>query len=262
MNQTNFNFCFKKLFPFSFFLLIGGACKKETANTLLVTDNVVASLEDSATIKSDLALVKAIVGDKGSLFLVSKKQPVGFYMTDNRLNVLSSNTKSITLNEFSSFITAFNKGGVVAVGTRVLSEKADSVKTGFYKIKVNDEWADDKPIPAGLYHFSFSPVNRNDPSLFSNLNLSFNSNADGSINGTPALYFTGIQLFGWQSQLVSLVKFNSTTLVSTYAIDGVATFGVQMGSGSTIGWGSNFTFLISINTNEISDKSVTISLKN
>jgi hypothetical protein len=62
--------------------------------------------------------------------------------------------------------------------------------------------------------------------------------------------------------LISLVKFNSTTLVSTYAIDGVATFGVQMGSGSTIGWGSNFTFLISINTNEISDKSVTISLKN
>jgi hypothetical protein len=58
------------------------------------------------------------------------------------------------------------------------------------------------------------------------------------------------------------VSFNSSTLISTFAITGVATFGVQMGSGTTVGWGSNVTFYITINMDEYASKPVSIYANN
>ncbi len=129
-------------------------------------------------------------------------------------------------------------------------------------IKANDELADDGPGPAGLHRYTFGPLEGGNSSLFANMNIAFNTYADGSVNGSPSLYFSGITLFGWQTQQTSQISFNASTSTSTFVITGVATFGIQLGGGSTIGWGSNLTFYVTLNMDENSSKPVMIYAQN
>jgi hypothetical protein len=256
MKQSKSNNILQKgiIIPLIFFGLV--ACKKEKSSSL----NEVAM----TTAASDIAAVKSVVGDRGNLFVLSSQGVGGAVDTEfnTSVNSLSSNIKPMSLIEFSKLFVSLTKDSLYATGIRIEKQQGDSVKLESNAIKVNDEWADDGPGPAGLYRFTFGPTNGNNPSFFSNLNLSFNSNSNGSINGTPSLYFSGLQLFGWQTQQTSLVSFNSSTLISTFAITGVATFGVQMGSGTTVGWGSNVTFYITINMDEYASKPVSIYANN
>lgn len=251
MKQINLVDRFKKatIIPIAFSLLI--ACKKE--NISLV------KAEDLSTTESDLALVKSIVGERGNLFVMSSAVPSGKKNSESgkSANSLSSNIKTLDIKDFSKIFESLTNDSIFATGISI-KKQADSLQLESNAIKVNDEWADDGPGPAGLYRFTFGPSSGNNPSFFSNLNLSFNSNSDGSINGTPSLYFSGIQLFGWQSQNTSLVSFNPSTFVSTFAVTGVATFGIQLGNGTTLGWGSNVTFYISVSMDEFSTKPVSI----
>lgn len=251
MKQINLVDCLKKvtIIPIAFSLLI--ACEKESSSSIKEA-NV-------ATIESDLALVKSIVGKRGNLFVMYSTDPNGKINNESgkSANSLSSNIRTIEIKDFSKIFESLTSDSIFATGIMV-KKQGDSLQLRSNAIKVNDERADDGPGPAGLYRFTFGPSSGNNPSFFSNLNLSFNSNSDGSINGTPSLYFSGIQLFGWQSQNTSLVSFNPSTFVSTFAVTGVATFGIQMGSGTTLGWGSNITFYISVNMDEFATKPVSI----
>lgn len=256
MKQVKLNKVLQKgiIIPFIIFGLV--ACKKENSSSL--------NEATLTTLASDIAAVKSVVGERGSLFVLSTKGVGGIVDKElnTSVNALSSTIKPMTLVDFSKLFVSLTQDSIYATGIRIEKQQGDSVKLESNGIKVNDEWADDGPGPAGLYRFTFGPANGNNPSFFSNLNLSFNSNSDGSINGTPSLYFSGLQLFGWQNQQTSLVSFNSSTLVSTFAITGVATFGVQMGGGTTIGWGSNVTFYITINMDEYASKPVSIYANN
>lgn len=251
MKQINLVGCLKKLtiIPIAFSLLI--ACKKESGYS--------TKEENLATIESDVALVKSIVGKRGNVFVMPSADLGGKINNESgtSANSLSSNIGTIDIKVFSKIFESLTSDSIFATGISV-KKQGDSLQLRSNAIKVNDEWADDGPGPAGLYRFTFGPSSGNNPSFFSNLNLSFNSNVDGSINGTPSLYFSGVQLFGWQSQNTSFVSFNPSTFVSTFAVTGVATFGIQMGSGTTLGWGSNITFYISVNMDEFSTKPVSI----
>ncbi len=98
--------------------------------------------------------------------------------------------------------------------------------------------------------------------MFSALNLAFNTKSDGSINGAPSLYFSGIQLFGWQPQQTSLIAFNSSTYTSTFSVTGVVVFGIQLGGGTTLGWTSRLTLYVTINMSEDAKNPVVISAQN
>lgn len=106
------------------------------------------------------------------------------------------------------------------------------------------------PRPAGLYRYSFSPLQNGNTSLFSNLNIAFNTNTNGSIYGTPSIYFTGINLFSWSPQQTSQISFNPSTFTSTFTITGNVVFGIQFSGGFTIGWSTTTTFYVIINMDD------------
>jgi hypothetical protein len=187
--------------------------------------------------------------------------------------------KTLTLEEFANLYKSIKSNTDSAFGVRIDSSyakedasntnKSNSIPSNSLPssssnlsngnvIKANDELADDGPGPAGLRRFTFYPLENGNSSLFANMNIAFNTNADGSINGNPSLYFSGITLFGWQTQQTSQISFNPNTSTSTFAITGVATFGIQIGGGATIGWGSNITFYVTLNMDENATKPVMI----
>ena len=126
-------------------------------------------------------------------------------------------------------------------------------------IKVNDELAEDGPGPAGLHRYEFHNGNN---VLFSTLNIAFNTNADGSINGVPSIYYSGFTFFGWQTQQVSEISFNPYNLTSTLSVMGVITYVIQLGGGMTIGWTTNMIYHVTINTDENAFKPVVIYTQN
>jgi hypothetical protein len=162
--------------------------------------------------------------------------------------------KLLSLLEFKSAFDVLNTDSTLLTAILIDSPSNEGI---IKSSTLNSNVYIDRPRQPGLYRYSFSPMVNGNTSYFSNLNLSFNIGNNGSIIGTPSLYFSGINLFSWQPFQSSMISFNPQTYISTYAITGLTVFGIQLG-GLTIGWSSTITFYIRINTNEFSNATVTI----
>lgn len=211
-----------------------------------------------------IAAVKKIVGNEGTVF-VKEKFPIPQNQQVAAVDKETRIIKTLTLEEFANLYRSIKLNTDSGIGIRIDSssvqnESSNSIKSN--SIKANDELADDGPGPAGLHRYTFGPLEGGNTSLFANMNIAFNTNSDGSINGVPSLYFNGITLFGWQTQQTSQISFNPYNSTSTFAITGVATFGIQLGGGATIGWGSNITFYVTLNMDENTSKPVMIYAQN
>ena len=240
------------------------SCTKDTQVPNSDNANNLAATASNIAEQEAIAAVKKIVGNEGTVFVKEKSSsPQNQQVTavDKETRII----KTLTLEEFANLYKSIKSNTDSAIGIRVDSssmknESSNSIQSN--SIKVNDELAEDGPGPAGLHRYSFGPLEGGNTSLFANMNIAFNTNADGSINGSPSLYFNGITLFGWQTQQTSQISFNASTSTSTFAITGVATFGIQLGGGSTIGWGSNMTFYVTLNMDENTSKPVVIYAQN
>jgi hypothetical protein len=247
------------------------SCTKDANFTASPDLNNPAYASPNLTEQEAIVAVKKIVGNEGTVFVKEKftnLQNQQVTAVDKETRII----KTLTLEEFANLYKSIKLNTDSGIGIRAdlanystNSTKSNSITitaSSGNSIKANDELADDGPGPAGLHRYTFSPLENGNSSLFANMNIAFNTNADGSINGVPSLYFNGITLFGWQTQQTSQISFNISTLSSTFAITGVATFGIQIGGGTTIGWGSNMTFYVTLNMDENASKPVVIYAQN
>ncbi len=208
-----------------------------------------------------IAAVKKIVGNEGTVF-VKEKFPIPQNQQVAAVDKETRIIKTLTLEEFAKLYKSIKLNTDSGIGIRIDSssvqnESSNSIKSN--SIKANDELADDGPGPAGLYRYEF---HNGSSVLFSSLNIAFNTNADGSINGVPSIYYSGYTFFGWQTQQVSEISFNPSTSTSTFSIMGVITYGIQLGGGMTIGWTNNMTYNVTINMDEKATKPVVIYTQN
>ncbi len=207
--------------------------------------------------------LKKIVGDEGDFFIITGKLDGVLNSDKSSPELMKKNIPRLSLSDFAKVYKLLQSGSLYKSGTLINFKSLDTIKRKSSSVVIGDEWADDDgPGPAGTYRYLFNYLNSNNPSLFSALNLAFNTNSDGSINGAPSLYFSGIQLFGWQPQQTSLIAFNSSTYTSTFSVTGVVVFGIQLGGGTTLGWTSRLTLYVTINMSEDAKNPVVISAQN
>lgn len=231
-----------KFIKYLFILIVFAGCKKD----------IDISNQNSIE-KNAINEVKKIVGDDGNIFIMPISNDTGninHTNTDDKINI-------IKIEIFKNLYEQIQKDTLPHFFKIVI----DSATLNFDTYKINsliflDD--DEDPRPAGLYRYSFGPLKNGNTSFFANLNLAFNTNQDGSINGSPSLYYSGINLFSWQPQQMSQISFNPYTYVSMFAITGTISFGIQTSGGMTIGWTSTITYYVSINMNEYNSNPVII----
>ena len=225
-----------KLFYTSIFIissLIG--CVKENNTPEVISES-----------KAILA-IKNIVGEKGNVSILSNHSNVG----NQSMQINTDSVQLLSLKDFQVALGALQADSNAP--TAVLIDSPTQLNTNIKSNSIkslDDEEDDDRPKPAGLYRYSFLPKTGGNTSYFSDMNLSYNTGANGEIIGTPSLYFSGLHLFNWQPTQTSAISFDPITYTSSFAVTGTTTFGIQFG-GFTIGWSSNITFYITIHNDEL-----------
>jgi len=275
----------KKLFIAILTCITIFSCTKDAKSPDSPDSTSPSSLASKLAEEEAIAAVKKIVGNEGTVFVKEKFSSLqNQQVTPQNQQVTSVDKetriiKTLTLEEFANLYKSIKSNTDSGIGVRIDSSYAkedasnsiqsNSIPSNSLQansnnfsngnvIKANDELADDGPGPSGLYRFGF---NNGGNILFSTLNVAFNTNEDGSINGVPSIYYSGYTFFGWQTQQTSQITFNSSNSTSTFSVMGVITYGIQLG-GMTIGWTSNMTYNVTINMDENAKNHVTIYTQN
>ena len=189
--------------------------------------------------------VQKIVGNEGNVFVITNLSS----NKKNSVNINGQNIVTVNLEKFKDIVNQLKSDTLPHNGIKYFdSVFIDNVKIKIAALNSFDEW--DGPKPAGMYRYYFGPLQNGNSSFLTNLNISFNTNQDGSMHGSPSIYFSGITLFGWQPQQISSIAYNASNYVSTFAITGTTTFGIQCSGGLTIGWTSTITFYVRISMDE------------
>ena len=195
--------------------------------------------------------VRNIVGSNGDIKLLSNK--------------LDHNFKSLTLSQLQkivssqNYIRTYKINSVEFLVDKVLSKSYEGQVDNIKTLTEFEDDVEDGPKPAGYYHVQFysgSPLNQ-DLGGFYILHLYFNTDANGRVIGTPTISYTGWGLFSWQQVNMSNISFNANSLVSSFTVSGINTYGIQVG-GMTLGWSAIKNFLVTINLDELSSKLVTL----
>jgi hypothetical protein len=226
-------------------LLIFQSCNKEVKESI-------QNLNEQNAINQ----IQKIVGNKGKVFLIKESNS-----NISSLNLNDHNVQKIDIEQFKKIFSQ----SINDTLPHIFKKTLDSLIKSSLIIKSSslDYFDDfDGPRPAGLYRYAFGPLQNGNSSFLTNMNISFNTNQDGSIYGTPTIYFSGLTLFSWQVQQNSQISFNSNTYVSTFAMTGTTTFGIQCSGGLTLGWTSTITFYVSINMDEKDSNTVIIKALN
>jgi hypothetical protein len=237
----------KQILSWGLLIILFQSCKKESLPNISELANQTAINE-----------VKNIVGESGKVFIIeSNKQSKNDLI---KTNSIDSSIKKLTIEEFKKVYSQIKNDTLTHSLIQITDDQTfvDPAKNVVFSLKKNEDEIED-PKPAGLYRYAYWPFQNGNSSFFTRLNISFNANSDGSINGMPVIYFVGINLFSWEPQQSSLISFNPKTFTSTYAITGVNVFGIQTTGGLTVGWSSNETYLINICLDQNSQDPVIIS---
>ena len=186
------------------------SCTKDAKSPDSTDSTSPSSLASKLAEEEAIAAVKKIVGNEGTVFVKEKFSSLqNQQVTPQNQQVTSVDKetriiKTLTLEEFANLYKSIKSNTDSGIGVRIDSSYAkedasnsiqsNSVSSNslqansnnFYignVIKANDELADDGPGPAGLHRYTFYPLENGNTSLFANMNIAFNTNADGSING-------------------------------------------------------------------------------
>lgn len=221
------------------------SCNKETLNEI--------QSEEQRKIES----LKNIVGNKGIITVLKNEK----YGTKNSLSTsVDTTTKTLSLAEFEKVFTVLKDDTTKYATTIGLLQNilsTDSVTENLIKKKFD---LSNDPRPAGLYQARLRPMSNGNPSLFSNMSLTFNTDASGRIIGNPTISFSGITLFNWQQTNMSNINFNPFTFTNSFVITGVANFGISNGS-INLSWTSSLNFEVEINMNEFQLTPINIRVK-
>jgi len=228
--KTLFKLFYTSIFIISSFI----GCVKENNSTEVISES-----------KAILA-VKNIVGEKGNVSIISNHSSAG----NRSMQINTDSIQLLSLNDFQVALGALQADSNAPIAVLIDSPIQLKPKFKSNSIKSLDDEEDDRPKPAGLYRYSFMPKTGGNTSYFSDMNLSYNTGANGEIIGTPTLYFSGLHLFNWQPTQTSAISFDPITYTSSFAVTGTTTFGIQFG-GFTIGWSTNITFYITIQNDEL-----------
>ena len=179
-------------------------------------DKIVAEKNIDPNVISE---IKKIVGQNGEIKLLSNS----INLSSQTFKLNNDTVKLLSLLEFKSAFDLLNTDSTLLTAILIDSPSNEGI---IKSSTLNSNVYIDRPRQPGLYRYSFSPMVNGNTSYFSNLNLSFNIGNNGSIIGTPSLYFSGINLFSWQPFQSSMISFNPQTYISTYAITGLTVFGM------------------------------------
>ena len=204
-----------------------------------------------------IEVLKNIVGRNGTISVFKNEKSVS---KKNLSTSVDTTAKNLSLTEFAKVFKALKEDTTEYSSTIAEVQNTssiDSITAHSIKAKFG---LSNGPRPAGLYVARLRPMSNGNPSLFSNMNLTFNTDPSGRIIGNPLISFTGITLFNWQQTNMSNINFNPFTFTNSFVITGVANFGISTGS-FTLGWSTNLNFEIEINMNEFQIAPINIRAK-
>ena len=233
--------------------MIKSICSLVILFVLISCNKDINEINENSSEQNAINEVKKIVGNQGNLFVLRRSNNnnlQSFKLKDN-------NVDKIKIEKYKEIFDKLIKDTL----PHIYIQLSDSVYFNDDEIRISalkSLYDFDGPKPAGLYRYSYGPLQNGNSSLFTNMNIAFNTNHDGSIDGSPTIYFSGITLFGWQAHQISQISFNPKTFVSTFAITGTTTFGIQCSGGLTIGWTSTTTFYVRINMDDNDPNTVVI----
>lgn len=247
----------KKLKTLSYLIIVlfvsTASCKKESIEMNQ------AKLNDAPA-----NAIREIVGNKGTIHLLSNQQIYELRSSRSDANVKDSNTKLLTIQEFRKIYHDINNIEYIRI----------DLDSNLNKKKSSSEYADDNydddPGKPGLHKVQFYAApfsyfngtyginNSNIP--LSILNLWYETDIHGKVIGTPLLFFTGISfLQTWTQLIVTSIMFNQNNYTSHFSVGGTTLYGINL-FGQQVGWTSSSRYIItvSMDSNNGEDGKITI----
>lgn len=196
--------------------------------------------------------IRKIVGNNGVIKISNNKQISTFVSTNSDLAFPDTTQPiTLTLEQFREAYT-FLYSGKFWKNAIVVNSKFIAINS----IKSFDIYEEDPIQKPGYHNVRFSPTMPglgyfgSNSSLFSSLNLQYNSDKMGLVVGSPSISFTGITLFAWNQNYLSPIQtqfnYNQQSGNSVFTIGGNARFGI-----GNFNWESNISYTITIGADGI-----------
>jgi hypothetical protein len=192
--------------------------------------------------------IKKIVGSKGRIEVLE----AGKYY-DNLLGLtidsLQDHSKSVRYLSLTEFKFIYEK----MQGYQYQRVAKNENNSSYRKMDYEEE----EPGKPGLHRISFYafPLNtlngtsgiNNSNTLFTTMNLWYETNVQGMVIGNPIIFYSGVTfLQNWTQLYVTEIQYNASNNTSTFTIAGSTLYGISI-SGQNIGWSSPNGYNISIN---------------
>lgn len=209
--------------------------------------------------KNTISEIKKIVGDKGTIIVSNYNLSPNLLNTNTSLLTFdTSRPVSLTIDQFKQIYNSLKDSHVWKDNIENILDTGNS-SSGMSSniISFSDDYFDDEigpiqkgRIKSGYHKVQFYPtmpgiayfgINKSFTQI---MNLHFNINSFGYVEGSPALSFSGLALFSFSQNYISPIQTYSG--YSMFTIGGTAEFGLNV---ANLGWNSPVDFTIKIYTN-------------
>lgn len=209
--------------------------------------------------KNTISEIKKIVGNKGTIIVSNYNlSPNLLSINTSLLTFDTSLPVSLTIDQFKQIYNSLKEGHVWKdTIENILDTGNTSSGMSSNIISFSDDYYEDENGPiqkvrikAGYHKVQFYPtmpgigysgINK---SFSQVMNLHFNINSFGYVEGSPAISFSGLALFSFSQNYISPIQTYSG--YSMFTIGGTAEFGLNV---ANLGWNSPVDFTVKIYTN-------------
>jgi hypothetical protein len=209
--------------------------------------------------KNTISEIRKIVGNNGTFVICNNNLSPNLLNTNTSFFTFdTSRPVSLTIDQFKEIYNSLKDGHMWKDTIEIISDTGNT-SSGILNniISLGDDFYEDDygPIQKGRikagYHkvqfyptmpgIGYSGINKSFSQI---MNLHFNINSFGYVEGSPAISFSGLALFTYSQNYISPIQTYSG--YSMFTIGGTAEFGLSI---ANLGWNSPVDFTIKIYTN-------------
>jgi hypothetical protein len=209
--------------------------------------------------KNTISEIRKIVGNNGTFVVSNYNLSPNLLNTNNSFFTLdTSRPVNLTIDQFKQIYYSLKDGHMWKdTIENILDTGNTSSGMSSNIISFSDDYYEDENGPiqkgrikAGYHKVQFHPtmpgigysgINKSFSQI---MNLHFNINSFGYVEGSPAISFSGLALFSFSQNYISPIQTYSG--YSIFTIGGTAEFGLNV---ANLGWNSPVDFTIKIYTN-------------
>jgi hypothetical protein len=209
--------------------------------------------------KNTISEIKKIVGNNGTIIVSNYNLSPNLLNTNTSLLTFDKSCPvNLTIDQFKQIYNSLKDGHMWKDTIENILDTGNTISgTSSNIISFSDDFYEDENGPiqngrikAGYHKVQFYPtmpgigysgINKSFSQI---MNLHFNINSFGYVEGSPAISFSGLALFSFSQNYISPIQKYSG--YSMFTIGGTAEFGLNV---ANLGWNSPVDFTVKIYTN-------------